>query len=104
MLVQRLKQRTRLSSVGKGSITSISRKKCGFHLEDLEANGLETVGETSTTSDNRDLDKGVAVAGTGIFRFTLGVCGLIAAKLAINIPNARRRACTYHPPYPFYHF
>jgi len=87
MLVQCLKQRTRLSSVGKRSITSISRNLFAFNLEELVANGLDAVGVTLTISDNRDLGKGVAVAGMGIFRFTLGVCGLIAAKLPINTPN-----------------
>jgi hypothetical protein len=43
------------------------------NVEDLAANGLETVGVTFATSESRDLGNGVAVEGGSIFLLTLGV-------------------------------
>jgi hypothetical protein len=56
------------------------------YAADLPANGLETVGVTFATSDNRDFGLGVDI-GADTFRFTLGVWGLIAAKLGSAHPQ-----------------
>lgn len=51
-------------------------------------------------SDNLDFGTGVIVDGVVIFRFTEGVCGLIAANLLLILPLIRHYISSAIPIFP----